>query len=139
LRQTGNGVAVQQAAPPPAKLKAYARPQMKNEYVPPETEMEKVIVEYWKEIIGVDLIGVHDNFLELGGHSLMAVQLLSRLRDKFHVDLPVRSFFDSPTVADLVLLIEQEQQVQSPTPANTIELIARPDQTLESLLRELED
>jgi hypothetical protein len=53
--------------------------------------------------------------------------------------LPVRSFFDSPTVADLVLLIEQEQQVQSPTPANTIELIARPDQTLESLLRELED
>jgi acyl transferase domain-containing protein/acyl carrier protein len=139
LRQTGKGVAVQQAAPPPAKLKAYARPQMKNEYVPPETEMEKVIVEYWKEIIGVDLIGVHDNFLELGGHSLMAVQLLSRLRDKFHVDLPVRSFFDSPTVADLVLLIEQEQQVQSPTPANTIELIARPDQTLESLLRELED
>jgi acyl carrier protein len=112
---------------------------MKNEYVPPETEMEKVIVEYWKEIIGVDLIGVHDNFQELGGHSLMAVQLLSRLRDKFHVDLPVRSFFDSPTVADLVLLIEQEQQVQSPTPANTIELIARPDQTLESLLRELED
>ncbi|HET9711372.1 MAG TPA: SDR family NAD(P)-dependent oxidoreductase, partial [Pyrinomonadaceae bacterium] len=139
LRQIGKGVAVQQTAPPPAKLKAYARPHMKNEYVSPETEMEKVIVEYWKEIIGVELIGVHDNFLELGGHSLMAVQLLSRLRDKFHVDLPVRSFFDSPTVADLVLLIEQEQQVESPTPTNTIELIARPDQTLENLLRELED
>lgn len=139
LRQTGKAVAVQQAGQPPAKLKAYARPHLNNDYVPPETEMEKVIVEYWKEIIGVDQIGVHDNFLELGGHSLMAVQLLSRLRDKFHVDLPVRNFFDSPTVADLVLLIEQEQQVQSPAATNTIELIARPGQTLENLLLELED
>jgi NAD(P)-dependent dehydrogenase (short-subunit alcohol dehydrogenase family)/acyl carrier protein len=138
LRNAGKGVTMQPAAAQPAAtLKAYARPHLNNAYVPPETEMEKAIVGYWKEIIGVELIGVHDNFLELGGHSLMAVQLLSRLRDQFHVDLPVRSFFDSPTVADLVLLIEREQQ--GPAPTNTIDLIASRGHTLENLLMELED
>ncbi|HVQ37465.1 MAG TPA: SDR family NAD(P)-dependent oxidoreductase, partial [Pyrinomonadaceae bacterium] len=138
LRQMAKDVTTQPAQPP-AKLQAYARPSLKNQYVPPETEIEKVIVECWKEVIGVDLIGVHDNFLELGGHSLMAVQLLSRLRDRFQVDLPFRSFFDSPTVAELVPLIEHEQRMQSAAPTDSIEIIARPGQTLENLMIELEE
>ncbi len=68
----------------------YSRPNLSNSYVAPTNELEKQITEIWQEVLGIAEIGIYDNFYELGGDSLIASQLVSRLRAKFPVDLPLR-------------------------------------------------
>jgi amino acid adenylation domain-containing protein len=63
--------------------------------------LEEVIAEVWREVLRIDEVGVHDSFFELGGHSLTATQMLARLTRLLQIELPLRSFFDSPTVAAL--------------------------------------
>ncbi|HEX4966052.1 MAG TPA: amino acid adenylation domain-containing protein [Thermoanaerobaculia bacterium] len=77
-------------------------------FVAPRNAVEERLAGLWGEILGVDRVGVHDNFFALGGHSLVATQLLSRLQDGFHLSLPLRAIFAVPTVAELsATLIEQ--------------------------------
>ncbi|MBW4506985.1 MAG: acyltransferase domain-containing protein [Scytonematopsis contorta HA4267-MV1] len=68
----------------------YSRPKLSNSYVAPTNELEKQITEMWQEVLGIAEIGIYDNFYDLGGDSLIATQLISRLRAKFPVDLPLR-------------------------------------------------
>ncbi|HEX6291106.1 MAG TPA: amino acid adenylation domain-containing protein [Herpetosiphonaceae bacterium] len=82
------------------------RPNLLNPYVAPGTTIEESIAEIWQELLGVGPIGIHDNFFDLGGHSLMATQVITRLRDRFPVDLPVADVFDAATVAQLAAIIE---------------------------------
>ena len=70
-------------------------------HVPPRTPEEEVLCHIFGEVLTLDRVGIHDSFFDLGGHSLMAMQLLSRIRAALGIDLPMRSFFDSPTVAQL--------------------------------------
>ena len=77
-----------------------------TEFVAPRTPLEAKLAEKWAEVLGVERIGIHDNFFDLGGHSLMATQLISRLREAFQVDLPLQSLFEMPTVAGLAERIE---------------------------------
>jgi phthiocerol/phenolphthiocerol synthesis type-I polyketide synthase E len=67
-----------------------------------DSDIESKVIEILCELLGVEEIGIHDDFFALGGHSLMATQLLSRLRQSFNVEVPVDSFFDQPTVDELV-------------------------------------
>ena len=67
----------------------------------PRTETEERIAEVWREVLGVDRVGVHDNFFDLGGHSIVAVRLISRLREVFGISLRLRTVFDGPTVGEL--------------------------------------
>ncbi|MCU0490002.1 MAG: amino acid adenylation domain-containing protein [Chloroflexaceae bacterium] len=79
--------------------------------VPPRTPVEKVLVGMWSQVLGREQIGVEDNFFEIGGHSLKATQLLNRVRETFHVNLPLRSLFQATTVATLgALVIAHEGQ-----------------------------
>ena len=71
----------------------------------PTTSLEASLVELWVQLLGRE-VGIHDNFFELGGHSLLATQLVSRIRDRFGVELPLRSVFESPTIAQLAPKIE---------------------------------
>ena len=70
-------------------------------YVAPRNPVEEELAAMWSEILGVEGIGVEDNFFMMGGHSLLATQAISRIREAFHVQLPLRSIFETPTVAGL--------------------------------------
>ena len=89
------------------------RPSLSSEYVPPRNEHEQSIVNVWQDLLGVEPIGVHDNFFELGGHSLLGTQVISRLRQTFRVEVPLRSLFERPTVAELTGVIEESLAARS--------------------------
>jgi acyl-CoA synthetase (AMP-forming)/AMP-acid ligase II len=72
----------------------------------PRTPLEEVLVGLWSQVLGVDGIGLHDNFFQLGGDSILATQLLSRVYQATHVDCSFLSFFASPTVAGMARSIE---------------------------------
>jgi acyl transferase domain-containing protein/acyl carrier protein len=76
----------------------YSRPSLSNSYVAPTNELEKQITEIWQEVLGIAEVGIYDNFYELGGDSLIATQLVSRLRAKFPVDLPLRDLLLSAMI-----------------------------------------
>ena len=71
----------------------------------PRTPVEEAVAGIWTEVLGLERVGIHDNFFDLGGHSLLATQVMSRVRETFRVDLPLRTLFESATVASLALAI----------------------------------
>jgi amino acid adenylation domain-containing protein len=77
-----------------------------TEYAPPQTSVEKTLTAIWTEVLKINEVGIFDNFFELGGHSLLATQVISRVRESFRIELPVRDFFQMPTIADLAERIE---------------------------------
>jgi len=112
LPLTLNGKVDRRALPVPERTRA----DLKESYVPPRTVIEKKLVEVWTELLGVEkvgvqenfLIGIHDHFFDLGGHSLLAVRMFARIRDAFQVELPLNLLFTTaPTVAGLAKAIEQ--------------------------------
>src|SRR5581483_9965891 len=76
----------------------------------PHTPTEEVLAELWRSVLHVEQIGRHDHFFELGGHSLLATQLVARVRELFTVELPLRTIFDTPTLAALAEHISGQQQ-----------------------------
>jgi acyl-CoA synthetase (AMP-forming)/AMP-acid ligase II/acyl carrier protein len=96
--------------------KALPAPQRKSadlveQFVAARTETEKKLESIWSEVLGVSPIGVLDNFFVLGGHSLMAIQVISRVRKIFAVELPLRTLFENPTIAELATAIESNLKV----------------------------
>ena len=77
-----------------------------QDYVGPRTALEEILCGIWVELLSVARVGVHDNFFQLGGHSLLATRVLARVRDAFEVELPLRSLFESPTIAAMAQQIE---------------------------------
>ncbi len=75
-------------------------------YVAPQTAVEEIMAGIWGEVLGVERVGAEDNFFDIGGHSLLATQIISRVRGLFQIELPLRSLFESPTVASLSLSVE---------------------------------
>ena len=71
------------------------------------TEIEKRLTSIWQEVLEIDDISIDDNFFDLGGHSLSGMRVLARVRRDFHVDVPIRSLFERPTIADLALEVEK--------------------------------
>jgi len=98
---TPNGKIDLRALPPPETAAA----DLADTFVAPRTEVEKKLVTMWSELLGLEQIGIYDNFFALGGHSILATQVVSRVRDTFQVRLSLRSFFDRPTVAALAELV----------------------------------
>ncbi len=80
-----------------------------SDYVAAETAVEKALAGIFAEVLGLERIGALDNFFDLGGHSLMATQVASRIREAFRADLPVRSIFEEPTVRGLARSILANQ------------------------------
>ena len=106
-----------QAEQPEENVPSLPRPQLDNQYVAPTNEVEEIVAGIWRELLGIDHIGIHDDFFNLGGHSLLATQLVSEVREVFEVDLPLHKFFEAATVAGLAVAIEEVlvEKVQSLT------------------------
>jgi amino acid adenylation domain-containing protein len=78
------------------------------EFEAPRTPLEETLERVWAEVLGRDRVGVHDNFFDLGGHSLQSVQLVSRLSAALSRPVSVRTVFQSPTIAAMALVLERE-------------------------------
>jgi amino acid adenylation domain-containing protein len=115
LPLTPNGKVDRRALPIPEPVKL----ELAGRYVVPRTPVEQVLVKIYASVLGVKRVGIQDNFFELGGHSLLATQLVSRVRDAFGVELPLRSVFEAPAIAQLSQVIEslKDSIAQSKAPA----------------------
>ena len=92
--------AQEQGPPSSAALAAYPRPALKTAYEPPRTPAEEKLVAIWRQLLGIDRIGVHDDFFELGGDSVVSVQIISQARQA-GLKLTPRQVFDCRTIAEL--------------------------------------
>jgi acyl carrier protein len=96
-------------------------------YVAPRTRLETTLADVWGAVLGVDAVGVEDDFFDLGGNSLVAVQLISEIRKATGARLPMRSLFESPTVAGMAALVDGLEAAAGPDPGeDAIPRLARP-------------
>ncbi|MBD8900627.1 phosphopantetheine-binding protein, partial [Rhodanobacter sp. DHG33] len=102
LPLTPNGKLDRKALPAPGDT-AYAR----RAYEPPQGEIEQTLATLWTELLGLQQVSRHDNFFEVGGHSLIAVRLLSRLAQTVGVTVSLASLFAHPSLAALALALTQ--------------------------------
>jgi acyl carrier protein len=108
-------------------------------YVAPRNDIERRMVDIWQTVFDLDEVSIHDNFFEVGGNSLMLIQLLSQVRQTFHTELSIRDVFMAPTPAALAeLLAAQPHDARPPgAPAEAIAPIERQD--AQALLERLDD
>ncbi|MFN3846207.1 MAG: type I polyketide synthase, partial [Paracoccaceae bacterium] len=102
IRQT----AVVDAAP--SEGASFERPDLDSDYVEPQTDIERTLVGFWQDLLGVAKVGVNDSFFDLGGHSLIAVRLFAMVKKAYRVDFPISVLFEAPTIAACARLIEDQ-------------------------------
>jgi acyl carrier protein len=93
--------------------------------VAPRTPLERQLAETWAEVLQVERVGIHDSFLDLGGHSLTATRLVARLRSALGVEVALKTLFETPTIAGLVEEIERARPVAAAS-AGPIRRLPRP-------------
>ena len=99
---TPNGKVDRRALPKPDAV----RHELEANYVAPCTPIEQQIADIWSQVLKLDRVGIHDNFFELGGYSLLAIQIVSRLRPALQVEIPLPMLFELPTIAALAERVE---------------------------------
>ena len=96
----------------------HARPATLGGYVAPSNATEEEVARLWQRLLGIDGIGIHDSFFELGGNSLLLTQLLAQFRKTFRLELSLASIFERPTIADTAALIEATRAQRDALTAN---------------------
>jgi len=122
---TGNGKVDRRRLPPLLGL----RPGWLPEPVPPRGETEEKLVQLWSGLLDVEPVGSRDDFFDLGGHSLAAGRLLSAVRERFEVEIPLQTIYENPVLADLAAAIDNDEKGGRPL---------EPGPPLEKLLKYLE-
>lgn len=117
----------------------------KQEYAPPEGEVEEVLADIWQQLMHMQRIGRDDNFFELGGHSLLAMQVAVRIRSRLSIEMPVTMLFKHPTVKLLAANVEEirnrrwlDSITERPDEVDDLleKVAAMPDSEVERLMRE---
>ncbi|NLR24435.1 non-ribosomal peptide synthetase, partial [Pseudoalteromonas maricaloris] len=99
---TANGTVDRKALPAPEG------DVLGGEYIAPRTETEKTLCRIWQEVLGLERVGISDNFFDLGGHSLLVTKLVARIGEAFEVTLALRKVFEQPRLMDLAALLSGE-------------------------------
>ncbi|MEC0968682.1 non-ribosomal peptide synthetase, partial [Bacillus altitudinis] len=107
LPLTGNGKVDRRALPVPDVSE-----QAANEYVPPQSDTERILAHIWEEVLEVPKIGRHDHFFECGGHSLRGMKMLNRLYEEMHVECTLKTLFESPTLEAFALAVDQTDRTE---------------------------
>lgn len=127
---TPNGKVNRRTLPEPTT----SRPELAQTFVAPRTPTEEILAGIWRDVLGLEEVGIYDNFFNLGGHSLLATQVISLTRKAFKIELPLRSLFESPAIANLARTIETANQEEI-TP---LKAVRKPDGILPISLTQLE-
>jgi amino acid adenylation domain-containing protein len=90
-------------------------PEGQKNYVGPRNQVEDLLAGIWANVLGVEKVGVLDNFFDLGGHSLLGTQVMSRIREAFQTELPLRSLFENPSVAGLAERVQHAGRAREET------------------------
>jgi acyl carrier protein len=101
LPLTATGKVDRRALPVPGR----ERPDLEVALVPPRSPVEVAVASMWQEVLGLDEVGVHDDFLDLGGQSLQAMQIASRIAQRFAVELSTQALLECATVAEVALAV----------------------------------
>ncbi|HLX09935.1 MAG TPA: amino acid adenylation domain-containing protein, partial [Thermoanaerobaculia bacterium] len=125
LPLTAAGKLDRRALPEPAAERGGGEPAA----APPETTVEQVLAEIWREVLGIDQVGRDSDFFALGGHSLLATQVVARVRKVFDVELALRRFLNAPALRDLAGTVEELLRGQRLPPMPPLVPVAR-DQPL---------
>ena len=112
-------------------ISSYPRPNLRVAYAAPSTPTEQALAQIWGELLGVQEIGIHDNFLGLCVDSLMATRLISRMKDVFQQEVPVRLVFEASTIAELAKAVDETTQAASVGQDDMDELLQMLDQLSE--------
>ncbi|MBL6449163.1 amino acid adenylation domain-containing protein [Fulvivirga sp. 29W222] len=102
---TSNGKINRRLLPDPDK------PTELSGYITPRNETEKQLSKIWQSILGLQKVGVNENFFDIGGHSLKATQLISQVQKEMDVDLSIREVFTYPTIMELAHIIDERENV----------------------------
>jgi nonribosomal peptide synthetase DhbF len=108
LPLTANGKLDRRALPAPERPPAASRSK-----AAPRTDEERVVAAVWAGVLGTDQVGVDDNFFQLGGNSLLATRVITRLRRELGVELPLRSLFLAPTIAGIAQAVRSLRQEEA--------------------------
>jgi amino acid adenylation domain-containing protein len=93
-------------------------------YAPPQTPVQEMLAEIWAEALHTKHVGIHNDFFELGGHSLLTTRVIAGIREKLKIELPLRTIFENPTIAELA---QRSEELQRAGEASALPpLIARP-------------
>lgn len=117
LPLTPNGKVDRGALPAPGSV----RPELAASYAPPRTEMERAVAAIWQEVLRLERVGIHDNFFDLGGHSLLLVQVSVRLRQAFQREIPMVDLFQRTTISSLVSYLGDRPAEAVPAPDEEVE------------------
>ena len=133
LPLTPSGKVNRLALPPPDAALGAAR-----EHVAPRSPLEKVLVDIWEDVLGIERVGVKDDFFgELGGHSLLGTQVVARIREALNVDLPLRRLFEAPSVGELaagLLADAATARAIESTAEIVLQVMEMPDDEVEEML-----
>jgi acyl-coenzyme A synthetase/AMP-(fatty) acid ligase/acyl carrier protein len=127
LPLTPNGKLDRKALPAPD----HSRPALDDAFVAPSNPVEAVLADIWAEVLKLEKVGVRDNFFHLGGHSLMAMQVISRTRNAFSIEVPLRLIFDAPTIAEMAAIITENPLERAGAPK-----LARMSRKIDSMMEE---
>jgi acyl carrier protein len=105
------------------------RPNITSPYVDAKTDLQKELVGHWQEVLGIRTIGIHDNFFDIGGNSLIAAALVTKMRNRFDFEIPLAELLERPTIAQLsdffetkMWLKESQQAVEDDSNAESTEI-----------------
>jgi acyl transferase domain-containing protein/thioesterase domain-containing protein/acyl carrier protein len=111
----------------------YERPNISSDFAAPATPIERELATMWRELLGVERVGRDDDFFELGGQSLIAVRLFTRMKKRYSIDLPLSTLFEAPTIGECAAIVAAKLGVDDPVddgvegaPAATAEVLPLP-------------